>query len=134
MINGSSILLLVNTGTPTVPVYEAVGCQRDVTFNENTAAIDVSSKESRAQRVIAGRYSADLSLDALYVWEDAGYLALREAKRNGELIAVVKQDDGVTTEIADALVTSLSESFPDQGEGTISINLTIDGFWEEVGS
>ncbi|MBN1248470.1 MAG: hypothetical protein JXC32_12480, partial [Anaerolineae bacterium] len=121
-MNGSDILLLVNTGTPTVPVYEAVGSQRDVTFEEATEEIDVSSKDSRAKRVLPGRYSASLNLDALYVETDAGYLALRDAMRDGELILVARQNDGVTEETADALITSMSESFPDQGEGTISIS------------
>ena len=133
-MNGTDVLLLVNTGTVLVPVYEAVGSQRDVTFDEATEEIDVSSKDSRAKRVLPGRYSSGLSLDALYVATDAAYQALRDAMRNGELILVAKEDDGVTLETADALITSLSEGFPDQGEGTISCALTIDGFWAEVGT
>lgn len=132
MINGSDVLLLVNTGTPAVPVYEAVGSQRDVNFDEATEAIDVSSKDSRATRVLPGRYSANLSLDALYVWADAGYRALRDAMRDGNLILVARQDDGVTLETADALITSLSESFPDQAEAVISISMDIDNFWTEL--
>lgn len=131
-MNGSDVLVLVNTGTTSVPVYEAVGSQRDVTFDEATEEIDVSSKDSRAKRVLPGRYSSSLSLDALYVWSDAGYQALREAMRDGELILVARQDNGVTLETADALITSLSENFPDQGEGTISVAMSIDGFWAEL--
>lgn len=133
-MNGTDVLLLVNTGTPAVPVYEAVGSQRDVTFDETTEEIDASSKDSRAMRVLPGRYGATLSLDALYVPTDDAYLALRSAMRDGELILVARENDGVTEETADALITSLSESFPDQGEGTISISLTIDGTWTEVGT
>jgi predicted secreted protein len=131
-MNGSDILVLINTGTPAVPVYEVLGSQRDVTFDEATEEIDVSSKDSRAKRVLPGRYSSGLSLDALYVPTDAAYLSLRDAMRDGEMILVARQDDGVTTETADVVITSLSEAFPDQGEGTISISLTIDGFWTEL--
>jgi len=131
-MNGTDVLLLVNTGTPAVPVYEVVGEQRDVAFDESTEEIDVSSKASRAKRVLPGRYSASLSLDQLYVWTQIGYQELRDAMRDGELILVAKQEGGVTLETADALVTSLSESFPDQGEATVSISLTIDGFWTEL--
>lgn len=131
-ISGTDVLLLVNTGTPGVPVYEAVGSQRDVTFDETTEAIDASSKDSRAMRVLAGRYAASLSLEALYVWSDDGYQALRDAMRDGELILVARQDDGVTIETADALVTSMSEAFPDATEATISIDLEIDGTWTEL--
>ena len=131
-MNGTDVLLLVNTGTVAVPVYEAVGSQRDVSFDEATEEIDVSSKDSRAKRVLPGRYSASLSLDALYGWTDDGYRALRDARRDGELILVAREDDSTTIETADALITSLSESFPDQGEGAISISMTIDGFWTEL--
>jgi TP901-1 family phage major tail protein len=127
-------MLLVNTGTPSVPAYELVGSQRDVTFEETSEEIDVSSKDSRAKRVLAGRYGASISLDALYVPTDAAYQALRDANRDGELILVAREYDGVTQETASALITSMSESFPDQGEGTISISLTIDGEWVEATS
>lgn len=132
--NGTDVLLLANTGTPSVPVYEVVGSQRDATFDEATAEIDVSSKDSRAMRVLPGRYSANVSLDALYVPTDAAYQALQSAMRDGALILIAKQDDGVVTETANALVTALSEADPDQAEATVSISLTIDGFWTEVGS
>jgi hypothetical protein len=131
-INGTEVLVLVNTGTPAIPIYEAVGSQRDASFDEGDAGIDFSSKDTRAQRVGCGRYSATLSLDALYVWTDAGYRALRDALRDGELILVARQEEGATLETADARIDSISGSFPDQGEATISVALTIDGFWTEL--
>lgn len=130
-LNGTDVVLLVNTGTPSVPVYTAVGSQRDVTFDEATAEIDTSNKSSRNQTVIAGRYSATVTLDHLYVASDAGYQALKDAKRDGELILVAKQVEEVTIETAEALVTSLSERFPDQGEATVAVSLTISGGWTE---
>lgn len=132
--NGTDLLLLANTGTPSVPVYEVVGSQRDATIEETTDTIDVSSKESRAMRVLPGRYGSTISLDALYVPDDAAYLALRAANRDGTLILVARQFEGVVTEVVSAKVDSISEAFPDQAEATISISLTVDGFWSEVGS
>lgn len=132
--NGTDLLILANTGTPSVPVYEAVGSQRDATVEETSDTIDISNKESRAMRVLVGRYSSNISLDSLYVPSDAAYQALRNANRNGELILVARQWQGVVQEIVDAKIDSMSESFPDQGEATISISLTVDGFWEEAGS
>jgi len=133
-MNGTDVLLLANVGTPTVPIYQTVGSQRDVTFEEATEEIDVSSKDSRAKRVLPGRYSSSLSLDALYVPTNADYQALKDAMRNGDLILVARQEDNVTLETADALITALSEAFPDQGEATISVSLTVDGFWTELTS
>lgn len=133
-MNGTDLLILVNTGTPGTPVYEAVGCQRDATLDEATATIDVSCKESRAQRVLPGRYSGTISLDALYVPTDMAYLALRDANRNGDMILVAREEYGVAIETVDAKIDTISESFPDQGEAVISVSLTIDDFWAQVGS
>jgi len=52
--------------------------------------------------------------------------------RDGNAIKIGRQDDGVTMETADAIITDMTETFPDQGESTISISLTIDGFWTEL--
>lgn len=131
-MNGTDILLLVNTGMPSVPVYEVVGSQRDVTFDETTEEIDVSSKSSRAKRVLPGRYSSEISLEALYVPSDAAYLALKDAMRNGTLIKVLRQESGVSLEEATAMIGALGEAGPDQGEATVSIKLTVDGEWAEV--
>lgn len=133
-MNGTDILLLVNTGTPGSPVYEVVGSQRDAAFEETTDEIDVSSKDGRAKRVLPGRYSATISLDALYVPSNAAYQALQDAMRNGTLIKVLREEAGVSLEEANALVTSLSEAGPDQGEATVSTALTIDGEWNELTS
>lgn len=133
-MNGADILVLVNTGTELVPVYEVVGSQRDVTFDETTEEIDVSSKDGREKRVLPGRYGATLSLDALYVPDDAAYLALRAAMRDGTFVQVRRQEQEADLEEADAIITSLSENGPDQADATISIGLTIDGAWSEVGS
>jgi len=108
----------------------AVGCQRDVTFTENTAAIDVSCKEQREQRVLGGRYSSEITLDALYVFDDVSYLALQAAMRSGDLVTITRTEDGGAGDSsADALVTSISDRFPDAAESTVSVSLVIDGEW-----
>lgn len=132
-MNGTEILLLVNTGTEAAPTYTVVGSQRDMSREETSEEIDVSSKTGgRAKRVIAGRYGSTMSLDALYVPDDASYLALKNANRDGDLILVRVSEEGVEVEEADALVTGISGEFPDQGAATISVDLTIDGEWTEV--
>ena len=128
-MNGADVLLLVNLGTDGDPDWSVVGSQRDVTFDESTEEIDVSSKDSRARRVIPGRYGSTISLDALYVPDDSAYLALKDAMRDGEIIQVQRQESGAALEYADAVITGLSEGMPDQGEATVSADLTIDGMW-----
>lgn len=132
--NGANFLVLVNTGTPSVPVYTAVGSQRGATIDENTEAIDYSSKESRNRRVGPGRYSSTMSMDGLYVPSDGAYAALKDAMRNGTTILVAREESDVVLETAEAVVATLSGDWPDQGESTISASFEIDDAWTVVGS
>lgn len=133
-MNGTDVLLLVNIGTELVPDFVAVGSQRGMTRVENVAEIDISSKDEAAKRILGGRYSSTMTLDGLYVPDDEAMLTLKSAVRNRELILVRMSEEGDEVEEASALVTSKSESWPDQGEATISISLSIDGEWTTVGS
>jgi TP901-1 family phage major tail protein len=133
-ISGTDVLLLVNTGTPSVPAYEAVAGQTNVKIDEARSEIDISSKDSDNKRVLPGRYSSNLTLDALYISSDDGYAALKAAIRDGTLILVAVQEDGETIETADALITSLSKNHPDQDKSTFTASLTVDGAWTVVGS
>lgn len=120
-MNGTDILVLVDG--------DVVGSQRGATFEETTAEIDMSSKDAREMEVIGGRYSATVSLDALYVPADDGYGRLQAAMRNGSLITVIRQEVGAVLESAAALVTSLSTAAPDQDAATIAASLRISGPW-----
>ena len=130
-MNGTDVLLLVRTSTGP-DVYTAVGSQRGLTLDETVAEVDVSSKDSAAMRVIGGRYGATLSLDALYVPDNAAYLALKTAFRDRELVRVRISEEATAVEQADALITSLSSEYPDQDAATISLGLRIDGEWTAV--
>jgi TP901-1 family phage major tail protein len=133
-MNGTDILILVNVGTPAAPAYLAAGSQRDGGVEETTATIDVSSKDSRNQRVLPGRYASTISLDSLYIPDDSTYQALQNAMRNGEMILVAKEVSGVVIETANAVIASMSEAYPDQDAATISFAFTIDDGWTVVGS
>lgn len=133
-MNGTDVLLLANTGTDETPVWTAVGCQRDMSIEETNEEIDMSSKDGRAKRVIAGRWSASISLDALYVPDDTAYLALWNASKDGDKIKVQIEESGASTWQADAMIANMSKEFPDQGAATIAIDLTIDGEWVAIGT
>lgn len=119
--NGTAVLVLIDG--------DVIGSQRGVTFEETTAEIDTSSKDQREMTVIAGRYSASVSLDALYVPADGGYERLQAAMRNGSLVTVIRQEDGDILESAPALVTSLSQAAPDQDAATVAASLRVSGPW-----
>lgn len=133
-INGADVLILVNVGTEIAPDYKIVGSQRGVTFSETTDEIDVSSKEARAGRYLPGRYGATITLDALYMPSDDGYLTLLSAMRNGEFVTVRVQEEGAQVEQANAIVTDLSRTAPDQDASTCSVTLRVDGEWQTLGT
>jgi len=133
-ISGTDILLLVNTGTEDAPVYEEVGGQRGATYGETTDEIDASSKDSEAFRVLAGRKKSIITLDALYIPDDACYVILRAAMRAREFILVRRSENGADVEEAQAIITNLSRNAPDNEVASLTVGLTIDGDWEEVGS
>lgn len=133
-VRGTDILLLVNTGTELAPVYEVVAGQRGAAFGETTDEIDASSKDSPAYRPLPGRNKSTITVDSLYIPDDSSYLALKAAKRAREFILVRRQEEGSAVEEARALITNLSPNAPDNEVATLSIGLTIDGDWEEVGS
>lgn len=132
--NGTDLLILANTGTAQSPTYEAVGCQRDCTIDEASETIDYSCKDNRERAVGHGRYSSDISLDALYVPDNASYLALKNSLRDGTMILVAREEEDVVVETVEAQVNSLSEIFPDQGEATVSMSMAVNGAWTPVGS
>ncbi len=122
--NGSDILITIGG--------MVVGSQRDATIDESSDVIDISSKESRARRIVPGRYSSTLSLDALYVPDSVSYTAIKTAMREGTLVNVAVMDNNINIKSASGYVTSLSEEYPDQGEATVSITIEIDGEWTEL--
>lgn len=130
-MNGSDILVLLDFGTAETPDYQVIGCQRDSTFEETSDSIDESCKDSRAQRVDPGRFSASISLDYLFVRGRADQVALKNANRNGEKITLARSESGVITQRAIAKIDSVSEVFADQGESVVSLACTLDGFITE---
>ena len=130
--NGADILLLANTGTDAVPVWTVVGSQRDATLSESVEGIDASSKDAAAARVDAGRYSATITCDSLYVPTDVAQSAIRTAFRARTKLKVRMSDAATAKAEATVLITSREVSFPDQAESTISLEMTVDGVWTEI--
>ena len=90
--------------------------------------------DSRIRRVLAGRYSATVSRDALFIADDAGYLLLQAAMRNGTTVTLVRNEEGANIEQATAVVASLSTAAPDQDVATVSASFEIDNAWVELGT
>jgi len=132
-MNGSDVLILVNTGTDAVPIYQAVASQRDLTVEGSADEIDTSNKTSgRFAEFIPGRVSSTISFESMYVPNDGSYAVLRQSMEFGLFLKIRREYAGEAEREADAFVTSLSESFPDQEPGIVSATMRITGPWRAV--
>jgi predicted secreted protein len=132
-MNGSDVLVLVNTGTAAAPIFEAVGSQTDMTIEQTAEEIDTSNKTSgRYATFIPGRYMTTISFDSMYVPNDGSYAVLQQSCEYGLFLKIRREYAGEAEREADAFVTSLSESFPDQAPGAVSATMRITGPWRSV--
>jgi hypothetical protein len=125
-INGTLVILVIDD--------LIVGHQRGMTVSETNEPVDYSSKERRERRVGYGRYESTISMEALYVPNSSGYLAIQDASRNGVIIEIIRKENGSDYETAFGVISSVSSDFPDQGESVLSIDIDIDGPWAPAGS
>lgn len=130
-LNGTEVLLRVEQ-VPGSGVFITLGSQRGVTFQEQTAPIDFSSKDARAGKFGPGRYTWTASLETLYTPNLSGYAAIRNAMRNGTLLNIVRQEQGQEVESGYAVVTSMSDAFPDQDAAVCSVDLQGSGRFNPV--
>lgn len=125
VVNGTDWLLWVEIAT--VPTVLAM--QRDISISESNETIDFSTKDQREQVIQGGRYSSEVTLEALFIPSDAAYLELRARVRSGAVLQVRTKNDGANDEEANCVVTSLDRSYPDQGASVVSATLAISGAW-----
>ena len=131
-INGADVLILVDVGV-SAPSFVVAAGQRDVTFDESNNLIDVSTKDTgRIEEVLMGRLTQTVSLDMLFINGDAGYLALKDASRNGTSITIRRRFQGADIEDATAFIETRSETFPDQDAGLVSLAFRLSGAWVVV--
>lgn len=131
-INGSLVVVQVNTGTVALPVWTTVGGQRDLTKSGTLALIDFSSKDQRAEVVGGGRWTGELTFSNLYVPGAAEMALLSGANESGDVVQVRKFENGVAVETAEGVVTDFSEQHPDMDASTVDITIHISGGWVDV--
>lgn len=131
-MNGTDVLLQLNTGTPAAPVWTTVAAQRDASVSRSNDTIDFSTKDQRERRVGAGRFESELSLEGLVpVAGSPGFDALLAACEDGTLIQVQTLRAGTPHKTASGIVTKMDDEYPDQGESTFSATVAIDGAWAD---
>ncbi|AUS10127.1 hypothetical protein C1X05_15690 [Laceyella sacchari] len=123
--NGSTVLLMVKEGTNWI----AVGEQTGLSIEELVNLIEAGHKGLTTQQYVYGKKEGSISLEGLYVKDDAGYLALKNAFKNRTAIMVRRQENGVNVEDVECLIESMSTEFPDDDVSTISVELKMNGEW-----
>jgi predicted secreted protein len=131
MARNVKILLEVETGTDATsgdPIFSYIGGQRNAKMSEEVSEVDVTSEDSDgAQEFEGGLYSATIDCDGLYVPEAEGYAALKTSFRAAQKISARIQEDGLPTEVATCLVTSMETDAPYDGESTYAVSLRVSG-------
>lgn len=128
--NGTAVLLLIESDTP--GTYIALEGQGDFSRSESVAAIDVSSKDGPARRVVGGRYESSGSVSLLYKPSATAQALLKQRFRDREVIKLRVSEDGVEVEEANVLITSHNLDAPDQDRSEVSIDFEVDGEWSTV--
>lgn len=127
-VNGTDILVQVEHPADTGN-YITIGSQRGATYGEQTASVDMSSKENRKRFVNPGRYTSTVSLESLYIPTSSGYAMLKNAMRNGTYVRVRRRELGAPLETAQCVCTGLSQSAPDQEASVVSAEFDVNGAW-----
>lgn len=130
-MNGSDVLIQVETPLDSGN-YITVGSQRGATFAESTNPIDMSSKEDRRGFFNPGRWTSTIAFEYMYIASASGYLRLKNASRNGEYVRLRRRERGTDVEIAQCVVTSISEAAPDQDAMVVSADFQLNGGWVAV--
>lgn len=124
VVRGVDVLIYVNTGTETTPVWTVVGGQRGAKLTEENEPIDVTNKTTAdGADYEYGIPKWKLTCDGVYINDDAGYQALKQAKDNRTPIKVRIQEDGTYTSEGYAIIASLEIEAPYDDVATYSIEL-----------
>ena len=130
--NGTTVLLSVRTSTGP-DVYTDLGTQTNVTFERTAEEIDASNKNDGADMlVLSGRRKQTFTADNLFVNGESAFEQFKTLIETGAFGRVRRVEVGSDIEQADFIVTSLSESFPDQDVGVVSISGTVSGAWGAI--
>jgi predicted secreted protein len=133
-VNGADVLVQINKGDELTPNWETVASQKGVTLNEARTTVDTSSKESADETHLAGRYSATLTLDTLFVPGAATFNELRYRMRNRLSVRLKTLLNGQALETALATITGLVMTAQDQQAVTANATFKISGGWEPASS
>lgn len=131
-IDGASVLLMVNMGDDETPNWTAVAEQTGLSTENSRNLIEASSKDSDHTKWIYGKQDGTVTLESLYVPNDAAFKAIEEAMNNKEIVILRRTENGEDIEEATALVSTISKEWPDNDASTCSAEFQLDEPWTPV--
>lgn len=133
-IDGASVLLMVNMGDDETPNWTAVAEQTGLSTENSRNLIEASSKDSDHTKWIYGKQDGTVTLESLYVPNDAAFKAIEEAMNNKEIVILRRTENGEDIEEATALVSTISKEWPDNDASTCSAEFQLDEPWTPISS
>jgi TP901-1 family phage major tail protein len=131
-IDGAAVLVLVNLGDDVTPNWTPVAEQTNLSTESTRNLIEASSKDSDHTKWIYGKQDDTVSLEALYVPNDAAFKALEDAMKNKEPVVLRRTENGTDIEEATALVSTISKEWPDNDASTVSVEFQLDEPWTPI--
>lgn len=131
-IDGAAVLVLVNLGDDVTPKWTPVAEQTNLSTESTRNLIEASSKDSDHTKWIYGKQDDTVSLEALYVPNDAAFKALEDAMKNKESVVLRRTENGTDIEEATALVSTISKEWPDNDASTVSVEFQLDEPWTPI--
>lgn len=136
-INGARVVLYCNLSESAGDQWTIVGGQMGVNFADKTAEIDVSDKLSgRLGERVPGRATASVSLELNFLTDDPAQDFIKAAYRDREEVMIQRfyRDTadvltGEAIEEATGIIVNLSESHPDQGKSTVTLEVSLNNDW-----
>lgn len=131
--NGSTVVLQVRTATGP-DVYTTIGAQTDLEVSFERDAIEASSKDIMDAEFLAGRRSSTISCPSLFVPNEAARVALKAAynSTSGAVRIRIPAIGAEAGRQADCVITSLSETHPDNDVSTVAVELQVSGAWGPI--
>lgn len=131
-LDGAKVLVMVNTGTDVSPTWTAVGEQTELSAESTVNLIEVTSKDDGHTKWLYGVSDDTVTLSSMYVPDDAAMEALRTAKKNKATVIIRRTLDGTAIEEAEALIESISDTWPNNDASTTEVSFQLNEEWHEV--
>lgn len=131
-MDGAQVVILANTGTEASPNFQVVAEQTGLTDENSRNLIEETSKDNDHTKWLYGKADGTMSVEGMYVPDDAALDALRDARKNAEKVLVRRQEEGSEVEECTCLVESIEEDWPDNDSSTYSIELQKNEEWQAI--